>query len=95
MGSALVDIKKALADGAHHPPVPAAAVPEPKAVPVPAPAAGAASHVVSPFLLADIGEGIAEVELMQWFVKEGDEIKAFDKICEVVLYFLHFFVGSH
>lgn len=38
---------------------------------------------LKPFVLADIGEGIAEVELMQWFVKQGDKIKAFDKICEV------------
>ena len=38
---------------------------------------------VEEFLLADIGEGIAEVEIMQWFVKEGDKISQFDKVCEV------------
>lgn len=36
-----------------------------------------------PFKLADIGEGIAEVELLQWFVKDGDEIKQFQNVCEV------------
>ena len=36
-----------------------------------------------PFLLADIGEGILEVELLQWFVREGDAIRQFDKVCEV------------
>lgn len=36
-----------------------------------------------PFKLSDIGEGIAEVELLKWFVLEGDEIRSFDRVCEV------------
>lgn len=48
----------------------------------PTPAAGGGGKVV-PFLLADIGEGIAEVEMMQWFVREGDSVKQFDRLCEV------------
>ena len=35
------------------------------------------------FHLADIGEGITECELIQWFVKEGDTIEQFQKLCEV------------
>ena len=27
--------------------------------------------VVTPFKLADIGEGIAEVELLKWYIKKG------------------------
>ena len=36
-----------------------------------------------PFLLADIGEGISEVQVLQWFVKPGQRIQQFDKIAEV------------
>ena len=40
-------------------------------------------HRVIPFLLADIGEGIQEVELLQWFVEEGDFVHQFDKVADV------------
>eukprot|EP00027_Filamoeba_sp_ATCC50430_P006869 CAMPEP_0168564316 /NCGR_PEP_ID=MMETSP0413-20121227/13177_1 /TAXON_ID=136452 /ORGANISM="Filamoeba nolandi, Strain NC-AS-23-1" /LENGTH=506 /DNA_ID=CAMNT_0008595973 /DNA_START=43 /DNA_END=1560 /DNA_ORIENTATION=- len=35
------------------------------------------------FNLADIGEGIAECEILKWHVKEGDKIRQFDLLCEV------------
>jgi 2-oxoisovalerate dehydrogenase E2 component (dihydrolipoyl transacylase) len=38
---------------------------------------------IVPFKLSDIGEGIAEVELLKWFVLEGASIKSFDRVCEV------------
>ncbi|KAI9258544.1 2-oxoacid dehydrogenases acyltransferase-domain-containing protein [Sporodiniella umbellata] len=38
---------------------------------------------IKPFLLADIGEGITECEVVQWFVKPGASVNEFDKICEV------------
>ena len=40
-------------------------------------------HKRIPFKLADIGEGIAEVQIIQWYVKEGAAIKQFEKIAEV------------
>jgi len=36
-----------------------------------------------PFILTDIGEGIHEVELLQWYVHAGDSIEQFQKVCEV------------
>jgi len=42
-----------------------------------------AKQKIVPFLLADIGEGIADVEVLQWFVSPGDTVKQFDRVCEV------------
>ncbi|CAL1280447.1 unnamed protein product [Larinioides sclopetarius] len=39
-------------------------------------------QVVS-FNLSDIGEGISEVTVKEWYIKEGDKVNQFDSICEV------------
>jgi pyruvate dehydrogenase E2 component (dihydrolipoamide acetyltransferase) len=33
--------------------------------------------------LTDIGEGTAEAQIVQWFVKEGAPVKEWDRLCEV------------
>lgn len=35
------------------------------------------------FLVAAVGEGISEVEIMEWYVKPGDTVDEFDKVCDV------------
>ncbi len=38
---------------------------------------------IIPFKLADIGEGITEVQILQWYVKEGSPVKQFERVAEV------------
>ncbi|KAI0008035.1 2-oxoacid dehydrogenases acyltransferase-domain-containing protein [Xylariaceae sp. FL0662B] len=40
-------------------------------------------QVVKPVLLADIGEGIVECEIIQWFVEPDARVEEFSPLCEV------------
>ncbi|KAK1781142.1 2-oxoacid dehydrogenases acyltransferase-domain-containing protein [Copromyces sp. CBS 386.78] len=40
-------------------------------------------QLVKPVLLADIGEGIVECEVIQWFVEPGARVEEFSRLCEV------------
>ncbi|KAM0670091.1 hypothetical protein ACQRIU_000486 [Beauveria bassiana] len=40
-------------------------------------------YAVTPVLLADIGEGIVECEVIQWFVEPGARVEEFSPLCEV------------
>ena len=46
-------------------------------------ASPARGFAVIPFRLSDIGEGIAEVEVLKWHVSVGDRVSQFDKLLEV------------
>eukprot|EP01064_Diplonema_japonicum_P002143 TRINITY_DN11375_c0_g1_i1.p1 TRINITY_DN11375_c0_g1~~TRINITY_DN11375_c0_g1_i1.p1 ORF type:complete len:549 (+),score=146.76 TRINITY_DN11375_c0_g1_i1:44-1690(+) len=75
VGSGLIDIDvEGSEESAAPTPTPAAAAPA---------AAAPVGKQVKTFPLADIGEGIKEVEILQWFVKEGDVVEEMDKLCEV------------
>ncbi|CAE7764567.1 DBT [Symbiodinium microadriaticum] len=82
VGSVLIDVETGGGSAPATPAAPAAPAAAPAAAaPASAPAAGGAQ--VQAFKLADIGEGIAEVQLTEWFVKEGDVVKEMDNLCSV------------
>merc|ERR1719223_566666 len=81
VGATLMDIDTGGASApAAAPAKPPAAEP---AKETPKAASGSVGGAVQTFKLADIGEGIAEVTVTEWFVKEGDKVKEMDNLCAV------------
>ncbi|CAE7035104.1 DBT [Symbiodinium sp. CCMP2592] len=82
VGSVLIDVETGGSSAAPAAAPATPATPAPAATPAAAPAAAGGAQVQA-FKLADIGEGIAEVQLTEWFVKEGDVVKEMDNLCSV------------
>eukprot|EP01087_Luapelamoeba_hula_P019764 TRINITY_DN659_c2_g1_i2.p1 TRINITY_DN659_c2_g1~~TRINITY_DN659_c2_g1_i2.p1 ORF type:complete len:330 (-),score=59.71 TRINITY_DN659_c2_g1_i2:81-1070(-) len=38
---------------------------------------------IIPFILTDVGEGIAECEVQKWHVAAGDKVDEFDRVCDL------------
>jgi pyruvate dehydrogenase E2 component (dihydrolipoamide acetyltransferase) len=62
-------------------PAPVAPAPAPVAAAAPAPAGGGA---LTEFKLPDVGEGVAEGEIVQWLVAEGDAVAEHQAVVEVM-----------
>lgn len=73
------DLVEIVAEGA----APAASAPAQVETPAAPAAAPAASTSAFQFLMPDVGEGIAEGEIVQWFAKEGDTIKEDSPLLEI------------
>src|SRR6187455_1902005 len=87
VGSVLFVLDTAAGGTAAPAPAPAKAAPAPaaKSTPAPAPAAApAAGGATIEFKLPDIGEGIAEGEIVKWLVKQGDAVKEHQSVVEVM-----------
>jgi 2-oxoisovalerate dehydrogenase E2 component (dihydrolipoyl transacylase) len=78
VGAPICDITTA---GGSTAPAPSAPASSPAPAPTPAPAA--TRPAIEQFKLADIGEGIAQVQITELFVKEGDMVKEMDNLFAV------------